>query len=118
MTKQLKAGTETGSLINHIYSGMNSAAPEVGMGCTILSWTDRNAATIVRVIDTKTIEIQEDSAKRVDRNGMSDCQTYEFTPNPDASIQTVKLSKAGAWKTQGGQTVMIGRREKHYDFSF
>jgi len=113
----MKAGTETGSLVNHLYSGMNSAAPEVGKGCTILSWTDRHPATIVRVISAKAFEIQEDDAKRIDKNGMSESQKYEYTPRPEAGVQLVKLTKKG-WQLASKQHVVIGRREKYHDFSF
>ena len=40
---------ETGSLINEIYSGMQSADVEIGMGATVLSFTDRHAATVVSI---------------------------------------------------------------------
>mgnify|MGYP001576962564 CR=1 FL=1 len=45
MSKALRAGTQTGSLINHLMSGSKGAEPEVGMGATILGWSDRHPAT-------------------------------------------------------------------------
>lgn len=39
-----------GSLINLLSdAGKQTIKPEVGMGITILSWTDRDAATIIEV---------------------------------------------------------------------
>lgn len=113
----MKAGTDTGSLMNHLYSRMNSAVPEVGMGCTMLSWTDRHAATVIRVLGPNAIEIQEDNAVRTDQNGMSDCQKYEYTPNPTGAVELVKFTVKG-WLTTGKQHVMLGRRDSYYDFSF
>ena len=61
----MKAGTQTGSLVNHLMSQDTPIAPEIGMGATILSWTDRNAGTIVK-ITPKQIHVQEDNAERTD----------------------------------------------------
>ena len=33
--------------------------------------------------DFDIVVVQQDHAKRKDNNGMSDCQSYEYTPNPD-----------------------------------
>jgi hypothetical protein len=115
--------THTGSLVNAIMA--NSAIqPEVGMGATILSWTDRHAATIVEVSKSgKSIVVQEDHAKRTDDRGMSEWQTYEHTPNTDAPRVTYTLRKNGSWVKQGdtlkgGRRVAIGVRNHYYDFSF
>jgi hypothetical protein len=45
----MKLGTHTGSLTNHIYSRAVPITPEVGMGCTLLSWSDRHPATIIDI---------------------------------------------------------------------
>ena len=45
----LRLGTETGSLVNHVWSRTRPVGPEdvcEGMGATFLSWTDRHAATV------------------------------------------------------------------------
>lgn len=109
---------ETGSMMNAI--GMNTAskAPEIGDGVTILHWTDRTAATVVWVSKTgKTVHIQEDNAKRTDSNGMSECQTYEFTRNTDAVVMHARLTPKG-WKIVKGNRILIGRRDAYYDYSF
>lgn len=123
----MKLGTETNGLSNYLLSGTNGQpVPEVGMGATVLMWSDRHPATIVAVVtfkggaragQVKEIHVQQDDAKRVDNNGMSESQTYEFTPNKDAGIQIFKVTKSGAFKGSGGQ-LRIGERDKYHDFSF
>lgn len=44
---KMKLGRETGSLINHLLSHSKEPAPAVGMGATILGWSDRHPATVV-----------------------------------------------------------------------
>ena len=59
--------------------------PVVGMGATILLWTDRHAATITEVFvlgKYTYVKVRQDTSKRIDKNGMSEDQDYEFTPNP------------------------------------
>lgn len=114
----------TGSLVNYLQGGPTKETPKVGMGATVLMWTDRTPATIIEVSPSgKTLKAQEDDAKRVDSNGMSDAQQYEYTPNPEGYTTTFTLRKNGSWVRQGesmntGQRLRIGSREKYYDFSF
>jgi len=121
----LKAGKDTGSLINHLYSrGTVGRIPKVGDGATILGWTDRYAATVVAVRETAkqvTVTLQEDHARRVDANGMSESQQYEFTPNPQARLQVFRFAKREDGTLQGlgdGKKVRLGQRMHYYDFSF
>ena len=115
---------ETGSLINSIYGQSDQPIPEVGMGATILMWTDRRAATVIGVLTSgRQIAVQEDLATRVDDNGMSDAQTYEYQPNPEAAISNYTLRRNGAWIRKGesmksGQRLTLGVRDHHHDFSF
>lgn len=126
----MKLGTETCSMINYLMSGtVGAPKPEVGMGATKLGWTDRNPATIIEVLKGgKVIVVQADDAKRVDNNGMSESQEYEFTPNPNASREYYKLDKNGAYRSAymnengrlvfGSGQLRIGERDKYYDYSF
>lgn len=115
-----------GSLVNMMIgqSGKNEE-PEVGMGATMLGWTDRNAATIVEVNKTKTrIGVQRDKATRIDDKGMTDSgQEYTFERDPGAHIVYYSLRKNGRWIRVGepihsGARVAIGYRDEYYDFSF
>lgn len=113
-----------GSLVNKIMSESKHPTPEVGMGATICMWSDRHAGTIVRVSKSgKEIDFQYDEAHRVDKNGISESQEYEYKRNPDASILTFTLRKDGRWVMKGepthnGRSLAIGFREKYYDFTF
>ena len=124
MNTTLKLGSETGSLVNHIYSGMKDVKPEVGMGATLLFWSDRHAATVVEVSDDgKRIAVVEDIATRIDNNGMSEAQEYKFEQNPNGHKVYFTLRKNGSYVQEGqsmkeGQRVKVGMREQYYDFSF
>lgn len=125
----MKLGTQTGSLVNHIYSRTANPTPAVGMGATTCMWSDRHAVTIVEVTK-KYIVTQADNSKRIDSNGMSESQDYEYTPNPDAYKQYWKLDKNGSFRmahhNENGRLVFsgssthlaIGYRDEFYDFSF
>lgn len=126
---------QTGSLVNHLFARgvKGQPTPEVGMGATLLSYTDRHAATICSVETirgTLYISVQEDNAVRTDSNGMSESQEYTYTPNPDGYVKTFRLGKKGMWEAVyknpetgrwnvsqvGG--LRIGSRETYHDFSF
>lgn len=51
----MKLETETASVMNHLMSRATVGHPEsvVGMGATILMWTDRRAATIIDATRSK-----------------------------------------------------------------
>ena len=112
----LIAGTETGSLINHVMSNVAAPTPTKGMGATILRWTDRKAATIIKVTP-KTVTVRYDTVKRTDANGMSESQTYEYAPNPAGVIEVFRMTKRG-WRNASGNGLGIGYRAEYYDFSF
>lgn len=133
----MKLGTETGSLVNHLFSRATNGQtrPHVGMGATVLSWTDRHAATIVSVRTlnykrwTVVVGVQEDDARRVDSNGMSESQEYVYSPRPDAPVRywacaangrwdSVRMNERGRLVKAGSGGLVIGRRETYHDFSF
>lgn len=129
----MKFGTETGSLINHVKSRTAGATPEVGMGATLLGWSDRNPATVTEFYKKgqfEYLQVQTDKYERVDDKGMSESQEYEYTRNPDggyyhfrrkgpdAPWQAIyKNRETGRWNNTSGN-VLVGRREKYHDFSF
>ena len=110
----MKLGTETGSLTNWMMAG--GVQPKVGMGATVLCWTDRHAGTIVKITPTQ-IHIQEDTVKRTDRNGVSECQTYEYSSNPQGKIHVFRKTKTG-YRNNAGNALCIGERDSYYDYSF
>ena len=113
----------TGSLINNLYSGAGGPEPEIGMGATVLHWTDRTACTIVEIPNATTIVVQPDKTVRTDGLGMSDAQSYDYSPNPDARKYRYTLRKNGTWVTEGqsmksGTRIAVGVRDSYYDYSF
>lgn len=114
----MKLGTETNSLTNAMLSGsIGAPEPVVGMGATILGWTDRHAATIVKVTPTQ-IHVQQDIAKRADKNGMSECQEYTYERDETAPIEVFRKTKRGYRKAGGGSSLRIGDRQEYHDYSF
>lgn len=124
----MKFGTATNSLVNHLITNSNQLNPEVGMGVTLCSWTDRKAGTIV-AIDKNIIYIREDISTRIDENGMSEDQTYEYSPNTNGQMYIFKQDRSGKWREVGKSEknrwiytgkmgLKIGSRETYFDFSF
>ena len=103
---------------------MEDIKPEVGMGVTYGCWTDRYAGTIIKVSASgREITVQDDHARRTDNNGMSECQSYEYTPNPEGAIMVFTLRKNGRWTEKGspmgkGYRAGIGHRNAYHDYSF
>jgi hypothetical protein len=111
-----------GSLINNLYDNSKTTAPEVGMGATILMWSDRHAATITEITyfksgakkgQPRTITVQQDKATRTDNLGMSDAQSWEFKRDENGTTRTFTAKKDGSFKG-----LLIGHRSEYYDFSF
>ncbi len=125
----MKLGKDTGSLVNYMYGGKQDTNPEIGMGCTILMWSDRHAATIIG-IKNKIIKVQRDIATRTDKNGMSESQDYDYQEDPNGSIYFFKQDKDGSFREvrenimtgrynyANGTRLLVGIREEYYDFSF
>ena len=98
--------------------------PIVGMGVTMLCWSDRSAGTIVKVRNNNhEIFVTEDIATRIDENGMSDQQSYKYETNYDAQPIVFTLRKNGKYIRKGsdiknGLALILGVRDKYYDYSF
>lgn len=94
--------------------------PALGMGCTVLHYSDRTAHTVIYVSKSgKTAWIRRDKALRTDGNGMSDSQTYTYTPDPEGEQSQIRLSKHGDWRQVGTKyPVLLGARREYFDFSF
>lgn len=121
----LKAGTETGSLTNHILSYAQDAEPEIGMGVTKLGWTDRHPYEIVGILRSKkglikAIQIRGLQARALHK-GMTDAQSWELTPNPGGLVLEARRCTRGRHKGRyllAGSPLLIGRAEMYYDYSF
>lgn len=140
----MQLGKQTGSVTNHILSRATVGQPDpaVGMGATILCWTDRHAATITRVYEVRCrvgkevhsllhVEVKQDIATRTDKNGFSENQDWDYQPNPKAATEYFRLQE-GRWRQleqsekkgralkliKGGHGLRIGEREEYYDPCF
>lgn len=129
----MKLGTETGSLVNHLMTHNIFSVPSVGDGATICGWSDRFPATVVEVIEkgkSVVVKVQSDNYTRVDNNGISESQTYEYSRNVEGAIYYYKLKTSGEWYEvyknketgrwirSGGANIYFGHRERYYDFTF
>lgn len=111
---------EYGSFVNLVMARTRQPEPEVGMGATMLSWTDRHAGTVVEIVRYKSsgrinyIVVQSDEAIRTDKNGMSECQNYEYRRNPLGSTHRYVANR----KTGKFKHLLLGHRDNYYDYSF
>jgi hypothetical protein len=133
----MKLGTETGSLVNHVYSFgvLGQPRPYLGMPVTMLSWTDRHPATVIQLFKVgKSIimRVQEDNSVPVPRANpqYGDNIEYTYSLNPEGCTYTYKQNAEGRWcevyfkedtkrwvGTQGGG-IHLGHREKYHDPHF
>lgn len=136
----MKLGTQTGSVINHLYARgtIGQPTPAAGMGATILHWTDRTAATIFRVFQHKgmtAVETRDDDLKVVKSSSHDGSAEYEHKTNVRGYRRYFAL-KDGAWREAGvtsepgqplklklatkgnGHGLRIGDRSTYYDPSF
>ena len=119
----MELGTQTNSLVNHFLSGTKGQPePEVGMGATLLCWTDRQAHTIVEVLSPRRIVVKRDNVKRTDSNGMSEDQSYTYETNNEATSEVYTKRKNGGWYKAGASMkdyqLRIGDRREYHDFGF
>jgi hypothetical protein len=92
-------------------------SPLVGMGCTLLFWTDRHAGTVIAVSPSgHKVTVREDKAIRTDSNGMSESQNYRFEPDPDGRVHT--LYRQGDGRYGKSPRLVLGVRGAYHDYSF
>jgi hypothetical protein len=101
-------------------SNISNPEPAIGMGATIMHWSDREPVTIIQITHNgKRLVLQSDTATRLDNNGMSESQEYEYEPNPNGEIHFATKRKNGTFRLVGKDTlVSLGERRKYYDYSY
>lgn len=105
-----------GSLQNRLMERADDTKPEIGMGATKLSYTDRDPYTIIEVISPCKIKVQEDKAESIGKEYYS--QEWKITPNPEGRTEILIKTKKG-WKIPKSCTYFrIGMRQKYFDYSF
>lgn len=105
-----------------------NAQPFIGMGATLLYPNDRYPYTVIEIVphkngNIKHIIVQEDDWKRTDRNGMSESQSYDITPNPNGKTLTLKRGRDGHWYHFAGDPFngrhktlfQLGSRRAYFD---
>jgi hypothetical protein len=131
----MKLGTQTGSVINHLHSRavIGQPEPKPGMGCTILKWTDRDAATIFRVFQVgkaTIIETRDDHTRCISGSAHDGSAKYEHKINVKGFArhfrrrdngmwgEVIKNQASGRWILSGRNGLRIGERDTYYDPSF
>ena len=105
-----------GNLENRLMEGKQDIIPEVGMGATQLSWSDRDPYTIIKVISKNKILVQADRAENIGKEFYR--QEWLITPDEEGTIKTLIQTKNG-WKVLKGETrFIIGVRDKYFDYEF
>lgn len=104
---------------------LEAAKPvNVGDGATQHLWSDSHAYTVIEVRSKFQLVLQKDIARRVDKNGMSDQQEYEYERDPQGHTLKVSLRRNGRWYEvgspggQGSTSYGIGYRREYHDYSF
>jgi hypothetical protein len=138
-SEMMRLGSGTGSLVNHIYSRSTPVEPEVGMGATRLSWTDRHPATVTEVfkkgkykyftIREDLWEIEEGFVRREYIGGEG--VPYRFFPSKEGEGRetTYRIKESGyecvflnpdtgRFLNMNTGGVIVGRREKYHDPHF
>ncbi len=93
-----------GNLMNRIAEESKMPEPIVGMGATIVMYSDRHACTIVDTfVSGKTVIVQQDKAIRTDSNGMSECQSYHYESDTSAPRREFSKRKNGRWVEVGSK---------------
>jgi len=93
-----------------------------GQGGSYSVGSDRHPITIIGWTKSgKTIYYRAANAKRTDSNGLSECQSYEFTPNPNGRVSVATWRRrAKRFKPKGHSFANIWTNgyDKYSDPSF
>lgn len=112
-----------GSITNRIDEGHTFTDKiEVGTGVTEMCYSDRHPYEVVEIIDKRHLMIRRMNSKRIDNNGQSECQEYEYSSNLNATPIKIFKSKTG-WREQRGRKLgstryAVGFMEEYYDPCF
>lgn len=94
-------------------------SPYVGMGATIAYGSDRYPYEVIEVKTAKRLVIRSMNAKRIDNNGLSEDQEYEYSSNPKGSTEIITLRKDNRWKIEKStKVVRLGNAERYSDPHF
>ncbi len=110
-------------MITSNWTTIPKIVPTVGMGATINFHSDSKAATIIQISSKgNRIVLRQDKAIRVDQNGISESQSYNYETDPEGSIYFATLRKDGRYRLVGssvnGKIITLDVRREYYDYSF
>ena len=101
-----------GGFFNQLMSH-NASVPVVGEGATVLHYSDRDAYEVLEANEkAKSCVIQQYRAKRIDGNGMSDSQAYEYKELQGPKITLVY--RWGGWKRVGSEVHFVKEAVEKY----
>lgn len=118
-----------GSLDNRLEEGRQFVKEiKVGTGVTEYGYSDRHPYEVTKVIDQKHISIRAMDYKRIDKNGMSDAQSYEYISNEknpemelekrgDVWYRVRKFSKA-MWMEMAEEHLERGFKTKEVAYNY
>ena len=132
-----------GSVVNRLMEN-GTTEPEVGMGCTFFSWSDRSCGTVVEIIPFKSgpkkgkariAMVRPDDVEIVSGSQQDGSARYKVTPRTEGpTIAVVRMPDRkrtnketgeetvipGRWRSGGanGDKVSFGFREYYYDPHF
>lgn len=94
----------------------------VGSGATYSVGSDRYPYTVVEILSARRIVVQADDYQRIDTNGFSESQKYDFRNNPSGPKVVLSLRRNGRW-CEVGQSMSVsgyhlGHRSAYSDPSF
>lgn len=84
-----------GSLTNRFEENKIYKKIKVGEYATEYLWSDRHAYEITKVVDDKHFFIRRLIAKRIDKNGFSEIQDYEYKHDPNAVDEEIEITRYG-----------------------
>lgn len=102
------------SLMNIILADTTVPDITVGTGATLLGWTDRYPATVVKVCTPRKIMVKMDNFEPY----CSQVQEYTYTQDDTGIELVLRKHKDGRWYDIHKGVWSIGRRERYYDYSF
>lgn len=114
--KQTQNIKTAGSFVNWINAN-NSTLPIVGKGATELCYSDRHAFEVLSVSeDGMSCIIDQYVKKRIDKNGMSESQEYEYKKLHGNPIKLVwRKKEGGCWCKASQELRIIPKVEKFLD---
>lgn len=71
-----------GGMYNRINEGAQLGELRVGMGATLMMYSDRKPYTVQKIVSDKRVIVTPDRFRRIDSNGISEKQEYEYESVP------------------------------------